>query len=534
MSIKVELTWFKENFAADVMPALAGTPVSFDLVCAIAFQESGELWSRMRQRLPREEVLRLSVGDTLDAPNRSAFPKTMDVLIAAPKGRQMFDLAHRLLGEMAEATGIEAYRHLAAKPQKFVHGYGIFQYDLQFFRHEPDFFLEQRWKDIDTAVEKLMKELTGAVDQLGFAGKDQLTDIESAFVGIVYNTGFRNFKEDRGLAQGHFDGTHSYGENIERFLGIAHTIPTPAPGVAPRRLAVAAAQAVAGPAPPAAPAARAARSIVAIAKAEFDRFHGIDEGAEPLRSRIADYYEAGGGSRNLDPTLDENAWSAAFVSFCVKQSGATADQFKFSLSHSVFVHAAIANAEAHRGMFLGHRISEHAPKLGDLVHHNRSGGTLSFDFAREHTGYPSHSCIVVDFEMRNGVRNAVTIGGNEFLLHGSGTVGTKTFALDANGFLDQAAIGAKLICVVENLLASGAAPPAMVLGPYVVSVRTDLKLRGGPGASFPVIKSLLDGTPLNVLAFEDTPTGRWALVDLEGDGVKDGFVSAAFIEPATA
>src|SRR5689334_12979566 len=44
MTIKDEITWFKQQFASDVVPALAGTPVSFDLVCAIAFQESGELW----------------------------------------------------------------------------------------------------------------------------------------------------------------------------------------------------------------------------------------------------------------------------------------------------------------------------------------------------------------------------------------------------------------------------------------------------------------------------------------------------------
>jgi hypothetical protein len=74
----------------------------------------------------------------------------------------------------------------------------------------------------------------------------------------------------------------------------------------------------------------------------------------------------------------------------------------------------------------------------------------------------------------------------------------------------------------------------MPLGPYVVSVRTDLKLRGGPGPDFPIIKALVDGTRLNVLAFEDKPSGRWALVDLEGDDVKDGFVFASFIEPIVA
>jgi len=521
MAIKDEIKWFKEQYAQDILPALAGTPLSPDLICAIAFQESGELWSKLRLHLPPEEVLRLSVGDTLDEPNRSAFPKNKDELIGEPQGQQMFNLAHQLLQQMGDGTGIEIYQHLGTKPDKFVHGYGIFQYDLQYFLRDPDFFLSQRWKSIDPCIEKLMTELRGALNDLGFSNKTSLTDLESDFVAIVYNTGFGNFRQSRGIRQGHFDGQQYYGENIDRFLQIARTIPTPAPTPA------------GGPQPSVPPAA-AGRSIMAIAKAEFDRYHGINEGDQPLRGRIADYYEAGGGSRSLDPTLNENAWSAAFVSFCVKQSGATLDQFKFSLSHSVFVNAAIANADANRGVFRGHRINEYAPKLGDLIHHNRSGGTLDYDFARAHTGYPSHSAIVVDFEVSNGVRHAVTIGGNEFLAGGTGTVGKKFFPLNESGLLDQSQIGPRLICVVENQLAAGIAMAAMPLGPYVVSVRTDLKLRGGPSENFPVIKSLLNGTPLTVLEFDDEPDGRWALVDLEGDGVRDGYVFSKFIEPVTS
>jgi hypothetical protein len=535
MAIRDEIAWFKEHFAADVIPALVGTPLSFDLISALAFQESGELWSKLRLHLPRDEVLRLSVGDTLDEPNRSAFPKNNDALIAAPRGQQMFSLAHQLLIEMGDGTGIEAYKHLAMRPEKFIHGYGIFQYDLQFFRRDPDFFLTQRWKDIDACVDKLMIEMRNALQQLGFSDKPSLTDLESAFVGIVYNTGFGNFREAKGLKQGHNDGMFFYGENIDRYLKIAQAIPTPAPGPVPA--VAAAAPAPAPAAAPAPPHAVASRSIVAIAKAEFDRFHGIDEGDQPLRGRIADYYEAAGGSRELDPTQDENAWSAAFVSFCVKQSGAAANQFKFSMLHSVFVKAAIANADAGSGVFLGHRITDYAPKLGDIIHHNRSGGVITFDFARAHDGYPSHSAIVVDFEMRNGVRNAVTIGGNEFLAGGTGTVGRKDFPLDTNGFLDQSAIGPRLICVVENQLAAGApiaVPQAMPLGPYIVNVRTDLKLRGGPGTEFPILKSLLNGTTLNVLEFDDVASGRWALVDLEGDAVKDGYVFAKFLDPVTS
>jgi hypothetical protein len=522
MAIMDEIRWFKQNFAADILPALAGTPLSFDLICAIAFQESGELWSKLRLHLPRSEILRLSVGDTLDAPNRSAFPRTKQVLVGAPKGQQMFDLAHRLLVEMGDGTGIEAYQHLGTNPDKFVHGYGIFQYDLQFFRSEPDFFLMQKWQDIAACVEKLMVELRGALEDLDLSSETSLTDLQSAFVAIIYNTGFGNFNPGRGLKQGHNDGAHFYGENIDRFMKIAATIPTPSVGAPPMMVT--------------APAALANPSIVTVTRAEFDRYHGINEGSQPLRGRIADYYEAGGGSRSLDPTLDENAWSAAFVSFCVKQSGATADQFAFNLSHSVYVHAAIANADAGRGVFRGHAITAYAPQLGDIIHHNRMGGTLSFEFAREHTGYPSHGVIVVDFETTAGVRHAVTIGGNEGLPGGTGTVGRKSFPLDAGGLLDQSSIGPKLICVIENQLARGAPtqPLPMPLGPYVVSVRTDLKLRGGPGAEFPIIKSLSNGTRLNVLAFNDTSSGRWARVDLEGDGARDGFVFAQFIQPATA
>jgi len=74
----------------------------------------------------------------------------------------------------------------------------------------------------------------------------------------------------------------------------------------------------------------------------------------------------------------------------------------------------------------------------------------------------------------------------------------------------------------------------MPLGPHVVSVRTDLKLRGGPSVDFPIIKALPNGTVLHVLEFDQESDGRWALVDLEGDGVKDGFVFARFIEPVAA
>ena len=242
MAIKDEIKWFKEQFAADVVPALAGTH-RYPLI-----------WSaRSRSRNPANCGASCACicrakrycGSRSATPsmNRTAAHsrRTRTRLSRLREGSRCSSLAHRLLVEMADATGIKAYQAVARRPHKFVHGYGIFQYDLQFFRRDPDFFLEQRWKSIEACVDKLMTELKRGLDQLDFSDKESLTDRESAFVAIVYNTGFGNFRESRELQQGHHDGTHFYGENIDRYLKIAHTIPTPPIGVTPPPRAIRAA-----------------------------------------------------------------------------------------------------------------------------------------------------------------------------------------------------------------------------------------------------------------------------------------------------
>jgi hypothetical protein len=540
MAISEDIAWFKTNFGAEILAEIKGTPISLDFVCAVAVQETGEIWRPMRHSHAVSDVLRLAVGDVIDAPRRKAFPRTKAELVGVPDGQAMFTLAHSLLGEMADATGIAAYKTAFKNPDKFCHAFGIFQNDLQRFKSDKDFFLKQKWTDFSVMFEKFMTEIKGALKSLGYASKPSLTDLESAFVAIVYNTGFGNFDAAKGLKQGFFDGQHYYGENIDSFLKIAHSVPLSSAS-APSLASLPPPKPSSSLVLPSALPSPSHGSAVAAAKAEFDRYHGIDEGSEPLRSRIADYYEAGGGSRTLDPTQDANAWSAAFISFCIKQSGASSAQFAYSLQHSVFVHAAIGNALAGTGVFRGYPIGQHAVRLGDLVHHNRSGAKLTYEYARDHVSYASHSCLVVGFEEVAGVRHALTIGGNEAIAGGTGTVGSKSFPLDAKGCLDQSQIGTRLICVVENLFeASGTTPPVRVLGRYAVHVRdkSTLFVRGGPGSNFPRLDSvpngLAKGTVITVLGFQETSEGLWALVDLQGDGQRDGFVSAAFIEPVPA
>lgn len=80
--------------------------------------------------------------------------------------------------------------------------------------------------------------------------------------------------------------------------------------------------------------------------------------------------------------------------------------------------------------------------------------------------------------------------------------------------------------------ASGLAT-SQVLAPghYVVIARDGLKLRGGPGTSFDPQKTLAAGLELDVVALSEADPA-WARVDLEGDGLLDGYVFASFLAPA--
>lgn len=65
---------------------------------------------------------------------------------------------------------------------------------------------------------------------------------------------------------------------------------------------------------------------------------------------------------------------------------------------------------------------------------------------------------------------------------------------------------------------------------YRVIARGGLKLRAGPGLDFPILSAIKTGTVLSVVAFEGG-LNDWARVDIEGDGLVDGHVHRAFLEP---
>jgi hypothetical protein len=230
MPIKEDLRWFKEQFQEKLQGGLHGTPFSVDFMTALACQETGEIWRTLRRKdLSVDRILELCVGDSRDGssnPPRTAFPASKAELLAQPNGQKMFDIARQALVDMAEY--IPGYDSSAANPKKFCHGFGIFQYDLQFFKpgtseSDPDYFLQRRYADFDACLNKALQELAGKTTKIGYQHKPSLTDLEMVHVAIAYNTG--HFIPSKGLAQGYKPpGGKHYGEQVFEFLQTAKTV----------------------------------------------------------------------------------------------------------------------------------------------------------------------------------------------------------------------------------------------------------------------------------------------------------------------
>lgn len=132
----------------------------------------------------------------------------------------MFDIARKALVDMA--VYIPGYKGAAANADKFCHGFGMFQRDLQFFLDDPDYFLEERYVKFEDTLAQCLIELRRGVKKLGFQNKKLLTDYEFACVAIAYNTG--GFNPGKKLKQGHFNGQRYYGEEVFDFIRLSRTV----------------------------------------------------------------------------------------------------------------------------------------------------------------------------------------------------------------------------------------------------------------------------------------------------------------------
>ncbi|WP_445632526.1 SH3b domain-containing protein [Nostoc sp. DSM 114161] len=212
MSIQDDISWFKQQFQQDIQAAIDDTPFSIELITSIALQETGYLWRNIYKKETVAKTLELCVGDTVSG--RTAFPKDKSELLSKPKGDEMFQIAREALESIAPYNN--DFKKAAKKPEKFCHGFGIFQYDIQFFLENSNFFLEKRWYEFDECLKVCIDELNKKLVRTYGSNKSSLTDREMVYVAIAYNRGRADL--DRGFKQGYFDGEKYYGEYIWEYL----------------------------------------------------------------------------------------------------------------------------------------------------------------------------------------------------------------------------------------------------------------------------------------------------------------------------
>ena len=143
----------------------------------------------------------------------------------------------------------------------------------------------------------------------------------------------------------------------------------------------------------------------ALAEYNFWQDGSIKEGDPRTMERLRMYWKEGAGVKNwTDAQMKSEAWSAAFISYIMKKSGAGRD-WKYSPSHSTYIVDSIKNRkENNANPFKGYKPEEVKLEVGDLVGKARQGG-VTYDTKG---AYKSHTDVVV--KIKDGY--ADTIGGN--------------------------------------------------------------------------------------------------------------------------
>lgn len=152
---------------------------------------------------------------------------------------------------------------------------------------------------------------------------------------------------------------------------------------------------------------------------------GHKEEEDGWYQRIGQYWLQGTNTPGIDGRMHKQYWSAAFISWVMKTSGA-GDRFRYSTLHSIYIDQAIRDHMQNRtdAGFWGWRLNEIKPKVGDLICWTRESG-VTFD--DQHSGhYGGHCDIVVQvFSDRISV-----IGGNV-----GNSVTRRPLAINPSGFL---------------------------------------------------------------------------------------------------
>lgn len=145
--------WFDIHFKDQCAKVVDGTPFTAELLYAIACQETAIYFYDWTKDHTPGEVLARCVFDASGDVNgtRKAFPKNTAAFIERYGEAIADDL-------IKEANITRAWRGYSPKQWVYA-GYGIFQYDLQHFPDDSDFFTQKLWYNMDDCLDRVMKEL---------------------------------------------------------------------------------------------------------------------------------------------------------------------------------------------------------------------------------------------------------------------------------------------------------------------------------------------------------------------------------------
>ena len=283
----------------------------------------------------------------------------------------------------------------------------------------------------------------------------------------------------------------------------------------------------AGPSPSVSPPIRAAaptanalrENILRIAKEELARWHnGTIKETDPRLIRVLqDYWESGPGVRFSEAQLgskefqNDHPWSAAFISWVMRNAGA-GNAFKYASSHSVYTHAAKQNRLANNSNpFKAFRVSEAAPRVGDLVCKRRAGSGATYDNIRP--GMKTHCDVVAEA----GPNGLTLIGGNVDNSVSSGKHGP--LKTDSKGLIADPRYFAVIRVGADHAPIPDVPPPAPLV-PGVVTPPNLLRKENAPPGT-----SLYVGIDLNIV-----DKFKIGAAPMTGIFIPDGFVPGPAVD----
>jgi hypothetical protein len=97
---------------------------------------------------------------------------------------------------------------------------------------------------------------------------------------------------------------------------------------------------------------------------------GETECSPIYKERVGEYWKKG-TNNNKDGCDTRTPWSAAFISFIMKKSGA-GSEFSYSSLHSRYIRDAVSNTKSgEKHSFMAYRLGDKSVSLGDLICYSR-------------------------------------------------------------------------------------------------------------------------------------------------------------------